>query len=236
MENSSIKKINIAGKVGYIISIFLIVATIAGMVGIGICTVGALAISDNEINIKMTTNVNVSSTGNFLDKLTSFIFIGGDKELNAITEKAKDGIKVDDKDISELSVREEDGGLIIDAKTNEISYSMKNIMAALITTFVFLVSVTVALFMLKALMKSLKNCKTPFAEDVIKNMTRFATSLVCVMILDIIISILWSALSTGLSYNTSVNLGSVLLVAVIYVLIVVFKYGAKLQQESDETL
>lgn len=233
MENTSIKKINIAGKVGYIISILLIVCTIIGMVAIGICTAGAIAISNNDINVKMDTNINISSTGNFLNKLNSFIFIDGVKDLNTITEE---GVKVNDKDISELSVKEENGGLIVNAKTNEITISMKKIIIALIAAFIFLGAVTASLYMVKALMKSLKNCETPFSEEVIKNMTRFANSLVCVVALNIILSGFWSSFTPGMSYKPSINLGSILLVAVIYILIIVFKYGAQLQRESDETL
>lgn len=236
MENSSIKKINIAGKVGYIISIFLIIGTIVGMVGIGICTVGALAISDNDINVKMDTNIKINSTGNFLKKLNSFAFIDGVEDLSTLTEDATEEIKLNDKDISELSIKEENGGLNINAKTNEITFSMKRIIVALIAGFIFLGAVTVSLYMVKALMKSLKDCKTPFSEDVIRNMTKFATSLVCVVALKIILSGFWSTLTTGVHFNVSIDLGSILLVAVIYILITVFKYGAKLQQESDETI
>ena len=67
-------------------------------------------------------------------------------------------------------------------------------------------------------------------------MTRFGTSLVCVVIIKILFGGFWSTLTTGLKYDLNVDLSSILLVAVIYILITVFKYGAGLQQESDETL
>ena len=236
MKNSNIKTINTAGLIGYIVSIILIICSITGMVFVGICTVGAFSISNNEINVKMATNININSTGNFLNKLNSFISIDGIEDFSTLTEDAKDGIKVNDENISELSVKEENGGLNINAKTNEINISMKKIIVALIAAFIFLGAVTVSLYMVKALMKSLKNCETPFSEDVIKKMSRFAISLVCVVVLHSIFSGFWSTLTSGLNYSPSINFGSVLLVAVIYILITVFKYGAKLQQESDETL
>lgn len=236
MKNSSIKKINTAGQIGYIISIILIVCTIVGMVGIGICTAGAFAIANNEINVKIATNINVNSTGNFLNKLNSFISFDEIEDLNTLTEDAKEGIKINDSDISELSVKEENGGLIINAKTNEITISIKRIIIALISAFLFLGAVTVLLYMVKSLMKSLKECETPFSEEVINKMSNFATGLVSVIILKILLSGFWSTLRTGLNYKPSINLGSILLVAVIYILIAVFKYGAHLQHESDETL
>lgn len=236
MKNSKVKKINTAGLIGYIISIILIVCTIVGMVAIGILTAGAATISKDNINVKVATNVDINSTGNFLGKLNSFIGIDGVEDLSTLTQDAKEGIKLEDKDISELSVKEEDGGFSINAKTNEITISMKKIIIALVLAFLFLGVVTYALYMVKALMKSLKNCETPFSEEVIKNMTRFGTSLVCVVVLKILFGGFWSTLTTGLRYDLNVDLSSILLVAVIYILITVFKYGAGLQQESDETL
>ena len=236
MKNSKVKRINTAGLIGYIISIILIVCTIVGMVAIGILTAGAATISKDNINVKVATNVDINSTGNFLGKLNSFIGIDGVEDLSTLTQDAKEGIKLEDKDISELSVKEEDGGFSINAKTNEITISMKKIIIALVLAFLFLGVVTYALYMVKALMKSLKNCETPFSEEVIKNMTRFGTSLVCVVVLKILFGGFWSTLTTGLRYDLNVDLSSILLVAVIYILITVFKYGAGLQQESDETL
>ena len=236
MKNSKVKRINTAGLIGYIISIILIVCTIVGMVAIGILTAGAATISKENINVKVATNVDINSTGNFLGKLNSFIGIDGVEDLSTLTQDAKDGIKLEDNDFSELSVKEEDGGFSINAKTNEITISMKKIIIALVLAFIFLGVVTYALYMVKALMKSLKNCETPFSEEVIKNMTHFGTSLVCVVIIKILFGGFWSTLTTGLRYDLNIDLSSLLLVAVIYILITVFKYGAGLQQESDETL
>ena len=236
MENTSIKKINTAGKIGYVISILLIVCSIVAMVGIGICIALTTVISDNDINIKMATTINIDSTGNFLEKINSFTFINGVEDLNTLIENENEKIELNDEDISEISIKENDGGLLLNAKTNEISISMKKITIALVSVFIYLGAVTVTLYMVKALMKSLKKCETPFAEDVIKNMTRFATSLVCVVILHMILGGVLSSVRSGSKFELSIDLGSILLVAVIYVLITVFKYGAQLQHESDETL
>lgn len=234
MKNSSIKKINTAGLIGYIISIILMVCTITGMVAIAICTAGAITIAKEDINIKIATNINVNSKGNFLNKLNSFVSIDGVEDLSILVNK--NDSKVNDRDLSKITIEEKDGGLNINAQTNEITVSMKKIIIALISAFIYLGAVTVLLYMVKALMKSLKNCETPFSEKVIKNMTCFATSLVCVVVLNIIVKGFWSSLTIGSGYNLSINLESILLVAVIYILVIIFKYGAKLQQESDETL
>ena len=97
-------------------------------------------------------------------------------------------------------------------------------------------SIAFMLHTLKWLMKVLKSCETPFCDDVIKKMTLFANSLIPAIILNMVCGGMWSSLGKGTEFGLTVNLGSVLLVAVLYLLVVVFKYGAQLQQESDETL
>ena len=85
-------------------------------------------------------------------------------------------------------------------------------------------------------MKALRKCETPFCESVIKSMSRFAISLIPAVFMNMVCGGMWSSLFSGSGFAMTVNLGSVLLVAVIFLLIAVFKYGALLQQESDETL
>ncbi len=235
MENQSVKKINIAGNIGYVISILLIVCSIAAMVGIAIGTIATAVVSNNEINVKIATNVDISSKGNFINKIIPFVSIDG-VNLRNITEEVKDDIKVNDEDISELSIQEQDGGLNIKAKTNEITISMKKITIFLAATFVYLLIVTIALFMVKSLMKSLKTAETPFTPEIIKKMTTFANTLIAVVLARTIHGGFVSLLTSGKEFNLSFDLSSILLVAVIYLLIFVFKYGAELQKESDETV
>ena len=87
MENQSVKKINIAGNIGYVISILLIVCSIAAMVGIAIGTIATAVVSNNEINVKIATNVDISSKGNFINKIIPFVSIDG-VDLKNITEEA----------------------------------------------------------------------------------------------------------------------------------------------------
>ena len=60
-------------------------------------------------------------------KIKKAITASAERVMVDLTEEAKDNIKVNDEDISELSIQEQDGGLNIKAKTNEITISMKKI-------------------------------------------------------------------------------------------------------------
>ncbi len=74
-------------------------------------------------------------------------------------------------------------------------------------------------------------------KNVIKKMQYFAYSLVPWAVVSMISdSIRESILNNKLSVMFSIDLGVVLIVLVVLLLVHIFKYGAVLQQESDETL
>lgn len=236
MKNKGIKGINTAGLIGYIISVLLSIAIIATMVITGIGTAGAIAIADKGIKVNMSTAIDISATGDFFGTLNNFMKVGEVENLEDIITEDGKTVKVDDSDLSEVSAYKTENGFLVNAKTNEKVFTFKNIIVNLVATFIFLLTAEVAVHFLASLMKALRKCETPFCESVIKSMSRFAVSLIPAVFMNMVCGGMWSSLSSGSGFAMTVNLGSVLLVAVIFLLIAVFKYGALLQQESDETL
>lgn len=236
MKNKGIKGINTAGLIGYIISVLLSIAVIATMVITGIGTAGAIAIADKEIKVNMSTAIDISATGDFLGTLNKFMKVGEVENLEDIITEDGKTVKVDDSDLSEVSAYKTENGFLVNAKTNEKVFTIKNIIVNLVATFIFLITVEIAVHFLASLMKALRKCETPFCESVIKSMSRFAISLIPTVFMNMVCGGMWSSLFSGSGFAMTVNLGSVMLVAVIFLLIAVFKYGALLQQESDETL
>ena len=126
---------------------------------------------------------------------------------------------------------------MIDATANSVTFSKGKLLLSLVSTVLFLLSVVIVLYMVKALMKALKECDTPFAETVITAMKRFAYALIPAVVLSAVTEGLWSMFISGSNgIELSLNLGGLLLIAVIFILVMVFTYGAELQRESDETL
>ena len=85
--------------------------------------------------------------------------------------------------------------------------------------------------------KDFINAFTIYNETVTapRNM-KAAIKAIIIFFMLIVISLVLALTVPGFRYNLNIDLFSLLLVAVIYILITVFKYGAGLQQESDETL
>ena len=80
-------------------------------------------------------------------------------------------------------------------------------------------------------------CQTPFEENIIKKLQYLAYSLIPWAFFTSVSDSMTSGMMTGnVQVNVGVNLGMVLVIVIIFALTYIFKYGAVLQQESDETL
>lgn len=238
--NTKIKQnINTAGTVGYIVSIIVIVVLIAGMVATALGTVAAGLVAKEDVDVTVTTNFDVTASSNILEKLKGFVTVDGGEDFADLANQLPDGTKitVNDNDISEFSVSETENGFNINAKSSPIEFTAQKLIVALVFSFLYLGSLTAMFYMIKALMKALKECETPFTENVIKRMQNFGWSLIPVIVLSALTESVWGAVGSGsTAINFSLNLGGLLVLAVVFVLTLVFKYGAELQQQSDETL
>ena len=93
------------------------------------------------------------------------------------------------------------------------------------------------LFFLKRICKALSVCETPFSGTVIDSMQKLSISLIPVFVYSLfkdslIESLMYGEMSLGIEFDFF----TVLMVVLVFLLTFIFKYGAMLQQESDETL
>ncbi|MCR4594481.1 MAG: DUF2975 domain-containing protein, partial [Clostridiales bacterium] len=154
-----------------------------------------------------------------------------------LSEDGGQSVKTEDRTASDISVKaNDDGSMEIAVRNKGMTFTIARIIVCLVASFLFMGAVTVCIHFLDSLMKALKGCQTPFSADVIKRMTQFAYSLIPVVVFKTISDGLWSGLGSSSELSLSTDLGIVMLAAVVFLLIAVFKYGAQLQQESDETL
>ena len=237
MKETNIKNINTIGLVGHIICILLMIATITAMVTIGIGTAGAIAVSKEKVTVKLDTDININATGNILGKLNKFVGVKGIENLNDLSEGGGKSVKTDDSTVSGISVKtNDDGSMEIEVQNKEVTLSIARIIVSLVVSFLLMAAITVCIHFLDSLMKSLRKCQTPFSSDVIRKMTRFAYSLIPVAVIKMLCGGFWSGIGSSSELSFSTDLGTVMLAAIVFLLIAVFKYGAQLQQESDETL
>lgn len=225
MKEQAIQKINAIGKVS---SIVALIAKI--LVGIGLaCTIiGAIicfmipsSLVDVTTTGTTTVNVDFSSLGISLSE----------EEMKA----AMESVEEDEDTLSETVF--EENSMKITGELEEYTFDMRDAAWMVVMAAIVLLMTFITLVFTSGLCKAFRDCESPFEENVIKKMQNFAISLIP-----------WSVISMGTesaanslmnnraSIVFSLNLGVILIILVVFVLVYIFKYGAVLQQESDETL
>ena len=229
MESNIQTKVNRIGKAGRIVSIVLIV-----LLGIGAL---ALVLGGIACAILPKDMVEVS--------LRPLVDVKVDRELMG-TEWANIDRLLDEaqKQVGEefegVALEKTDGGLLVhvDPKNEEdVTFSLRDAMRAIWAGLVGIASTIVTLVMLLKLCDAFRVCRTPFDEPVIKRMNTFAwTLIVCAAVSCFARASVAAILSGWQRMSFSLNLTSVFTALIVFFLCMVFRYGAQLQREADETL
>lgn len=233
MDNT-IAKINKFGKVASIISKVCKILLIVGLVG---CTIGTVAIavlpSDLlEMNMTGSAHININ-----LDKFNVNFSDEQKKDIeNSLLEDQK--INIDGNNMGEVTdIQVNDNSFSFTASGTMAEFGFGDLIYVLITATIYIAMTLVTVIFTERLCKAFRDCDTPFSEDIIKKMQQLAYSLIPWVVLSgVAEGAMKSLFKNSIDFTISFNMTSVIAIAIIFVLVYVFKYGAKLQQEADETL
>ena len=119
----------------------------------------------------------------------------------------------------------------------DATFSLRDANRAIWAGLVGIASAIVTLVMFLKLCKAFEACRTPFDEPVIQRMTTFAwTLIVCAVVSCFARGAVSAVLSGWQRMSFNLNLTSVFTALMVFFLCMVFRYGAQLQKEADETL
>lgn len=221
MKNENVKKINTIGKVGYIILIITKIFLIIGAVAVLAVGVLMLFMPDDFVTINGTADAEiVVNTGD----LPSFL---GDNVVKIEESDVKfNSFSIDlDFLIKENKISDNKRSYDIEASLKEFDGRLFAV-AASIACFVgaiMLVLWTIVVSFGIKLAKALRECNSPFEQNVILRMKRFGIALLPLGIGTIFL-------------HGALSLTTILLILVVLLFVFIFNYGAQLQQEADETL
>ncbi len=236
MKTDAITKINKIGNIGNIITIiarilaFIILALgIAGTIFFAVTPADFIKF---QLNGDAMVDVNLSAIDIHLTeeeqgKLQSNLESGS---LTVTTGPASSELELNSAIVKE-------DGFTLHANGDMMNFSLHNIFFPLLAACIYIIMTIVTLFFIGALCKAFSACESPFDNDVIIKMKHLAFSLIPWVILSSITNGLIDGFMTGkFNITTSINLDTVIVILLIFVLTYIFQYGAILQQESDETL
>lgn len=223
MKNANIKKINTLGKVSRILLIIMRVALIIGIIGCLIATFSFMAVPKTDvITADGTVSAQIKVDCEQIPPFFSDDVLDID-ENDIDFDFAGTGIKwlVEEKMVNNDLIYDIQGNIDVD-NSSVIIWGTVGTMA--VSAVMCAVMLVVVIFGGK-LAKALEVCNSPFEEDVLKSMKKFAFSLIPVGVFEII----WNGVS-------GVSLTEAFIVIVIIMFVFIFNYGAELQKESDETV
>ena len=225
MENSVKRKINVFGKVAKIITMIVIVFL---LVAEGFLLVGGVIVA---IVPKDAVTVDAAAQ---LDAKVDNAFFGIDE--GKIDVNVGDGkISVGEFNTDNVKMISENGKTGVNAGFGTFHFDLNDALLLIVYGIVYVASIVVALFFFRALMKEFMACDSPFSDGVVQKMRNFAIALIpCIAVVQIMNSAINSVFSQ--SFNLDIDFISVAFVLIIFVLTMIFKYGAQLQKEHDETV
>lgn len=240
MENNNIQtKVNRIGRAGRIVSIILIVLLSIGAFSLllagGFCAV----LPEDTVEVSFRPNADVLVGRSILGQEWSRI-----DEIVAEAQEALTG-----KYGEVIQFEKTDRGLLIRLdrlmEEGEV-FRLRNALGAIWAGLVGIASAIVALVMFLKLCKAFEACRSPFDEAVIRRMNIFAwTLIVCAVVGSFAGSAAQSAVmafqNAGIhvgakNFGVSLDLYPIFAALIVFFLCMIFRYGAQLQQEADETL
>ncbi len=232
MKTEAISKINKMGKVGTILTRIGKIVIGIGIVATLIVTILFASIPKDFITMKLSGNAVIQVD---LNTIHSAMTKERTEDLLSSTADMESSVTFNDSSyrIEEFSIN--DSVITLQGSGDIKSISIKQFAFLFASTMLYLIMTFVSLIFIGKLCKSFQNCESPFEDDVIKKLQNFAYSLIPWALFSTISDSVSSGFYSG-NYNFSINFGIILIVLVILALAYIFKYGAVLQQESDETL
>ena len=228
MESNIQTKVNRIGKAGRIVSIVLIVLLGIGALALVLGGIACAILPDAvEISLKPVVDVKVDKA------------LVGEQWARIDEGLAEANVKVNEEFEGVTLTKTAEGLLVhVDpSEKNDGVYGIQDLRKAVWAGLVSVASAIVFLVMFLKLCQAFEACRTPFDEPVIKRMTTFAWTLIVCAVVSCFARGSVSAILSGwqrVSFN--LNLTSVFTALFVFFLCMVFRYGAQLQKEADETL
>lgn len=239
IKQEAIRKINTMGKAGVILSrILKILMIVAAILILGVAVLFTILPKDfltMEINGTGTINMNISW---LMERMTDEGVAETLKQIEEYNQSLEGSISVNQSDeLDIISTEMTPDSLQVAMQGSFMHFSSRELRTTMWLMVFYLIMGIVVTSFAEKLCKAFQTCETPFADDVIRWMRNTAYCLIPFAVLSSVTDTVSSGIVNGSSsFSLTVNVSMILVILVLLALTYVFRYGAVLQQESDETL
>ena len=219
MKNENVAKINKLGKISRIIINIVRVFVIIDIVCIPIVCILVMMLPNDSLKVTGSGSAQIIiEDDEFLEDFLDIDIEESDLDAKFFGMDVK-WLVNDEKDAENNRVLSIEGGL------NEFTAKQMKyiVLGGAFAGEIIFICILVALCFAKKLALALEKCDSPFEEEVLRRMKGFGIALA-----------VWAG--AVLLINGVSGIFAAFVVIVVLLFISIFKYGAQLQQESDETL
>lgn len=232
MKDQNILKVNKIGRVGHIITLIAKIIMGIAVAGVTIAFIVTLFLPDDLVTGKVVGDAVFEV--NLPDGVAEAIVTDN---ANGTGNLGNAKIDILNGEINLTEVGMQDNTLILSGDGEVWNISIEHLSIGMFAVVILVITTFVLLFFVGDLCKKFEICENPFEEEVIKSLDRFEIMLIVWAVISMIGEAVADAFMSGLANASfSVNFSSIFMILIVYGLISVFKYGAKLQTEADETL
>lgn len=238
MKNEAMEKIHKFGKIGYTVSkIALIISAVLVAVMLLVILVFSLFPRGSLTRSSRTETVFGIGMNEVPEDVQSEFHekreeILADPEVQKYFRMLNDGFGYEMTDI-----RLTGNALQLVGVSDTTFFDYQDLSLQGFTTVVWLALEMVVLYFIKKLCKMFSDCETPFRQDIIEIIQKLFISLIPLVVFSLFGESIFNSIEKGrIEFFLDLNISAILAILIVFLLTFVFKYGAMLQQESDETL
>lgn len=234
MKEETILKMNKVGKVGSIIMLITRILLIIALAGAVAGTIAVVVLPDELVTLDVS---GIADVGIDLSKIN--VTLSDSEQENIKNEISQGNIDIDlmTMDYNAETVSVDEDGFTLHAVAGTRTLDLGDLLGVLIIAVITLAFGIITVWCFGNLCKEFSVCTSPFDEKITSKMQKTAISLIpWALCSGITKSLTDSILKSKVSLVLGIDLGVVLVIVIIFVLVQIFKYGAVLQKESDETL
>lgn len=232
MTNERITKINKLGKAGRIISRIILVFTIISVVATAGVSIAAATVPADVAKVNLNGTAQIEIGQKYLDIAKNII-----SEVNTGMTEEGQILEIAGSEYEYVSADIDGDKININYTSLNNEIGVRNFAGFMASVCLECVNTLVLLCFVVALCKAIENSQSPFDENIINKMKRLAIAFIPWVLIQEFADGLQGYSFTGkFNFDLGIDLGTVLIVLIFVLLISVFRYGAQLQQQSDETL
>lgn len=239
-KEDAILKVNKLGNISNIVVRILKIIVIIGLVLTVAGTILVMALPKDLIKMDLgetaDITIDVSAFGVELDEEGKEAMLEGFYD-GFYEEDANVSMNLNGSEFEAVKAEVNDKGMFVEMAVDAYTIEFRDLGIVCALGVITLVALLITLIFAGKLCKAFRDCESPFEENVVKQLNALAFSLLPWVVLDSLTeSVTESIFTNTFNLFIGVDLGMVMIIFFIFVLAYIFKYGAVLQQESDETL